>query len=109
MAEGPSDPFLVGVLAGVARAERHNLRPVDVQPELFVQEHVQNVLGEPVALARRCIERQEASERFTEFFGEMVAVATLARHAYGEAALSEAEMEAYLAQAFSFFNSFRHT
>jgi hypothetical protein len=104
------DPVLAGVQAGVARAERYDLR-IEAMEELrpyAAEERLPAVLGQPVAFTRALLEREEASLRFSELFVEMLTVAVIARQAYGDAALTDSEIETYLRHSYAIFNSFRH-
>jgi hypothetical protein len=97
-----------GVDAGIARAERYGLR-IEVPAERAdAGENYPEELDVPLEFTRRIYESNEASARFCELFAEMIAVATVARHVYNDPALTETEMETYLHQSYSIFNSFRH-
>lgn len=114
----PDDLFQAGMLAGLDRAQRHHLLPDDIRRIERYRDHSRDyvsfpdelwhVLERPLALARGLLERDEASGRFTELFAEMLTVALIARHAYEHPALTESDIEGYLTQSESIFNSFRH-
>ena len=113
---GPTpDSFSQGIQAGLNRAALHEL--VDstldwvksrVEPEYVQRFPVREVLERPLEVARGLLEREETSGRFTELFAEMVTVAAIARRAYRDPALTESDIESYLEQSYSIFNSFRH-
>ncbi len=65
-------------------------------------------LAGPLTFAQRRLDIEEASNRFTELFAEMLTVAVVAREAYGDPALTEPEIDEYMQHSFSIFNSFRH-
>jgi hypothetical protein len=107
------DPLAVGIQAGLVRAARYNLlRTVDRRTWLIPPDNT--ALVRSVDLAEDVLRNEAASaeggvsSRFTEFFGEMVTVAALARDFYGDPPLTNEEMAAYVQLSFSFFNSFRH-
>jgi hypothetical protein len=114
---GPTleDPFSQGVQAGLNRAAQHDL--VDstldwvvsrVEPDYVERSPVREVLEQPLEVTRGLLEREEISGRFIELFAEMVTVAVIARRAYRDLALTESDIESYLQQSYSIFNSFRH-
>jgi hypothetical protein len=105
-----SRDFRIGLEAGLDRAERHGL---DVPPEAKEQRLAGARLGEadlPDALvtAYQLTHREDVSGRFVELFAEIVTVAVLARHTYGDEPLTASEVETYLNHSYSIFNSFRH-
>ena len=67
-----------------------------------------DVLDPPSALARGALQRYEASERFSELFGELVAIAAVARYVYDDPPLTESDIDSYLQASFEFHNSWRH-
>jgi hypothetical protein len=102
----PDSVFFAGVRAGLDRASRGNL---DFSFDLFRTEGVVDErLARPLTFAQQRLASEEASDRFTELFAEMVTVAVVAREAYGDPALTEPEIDAYVQHSFSIFNSFRH-
>jgi hypothetical protein len=98
------DAFLSGVEAGIARAERYDLR-IDRPEELTPERENWERLGE---FTRGLLERAEASDRFIELFAEMLSVASIARYAYSDPVLTESDIESYLEHSYLIFNSFRH-
>jgi hypothetical protein len=104
-----SEHFVLGMEAGVARAARNDLSPLvegELGPEMPLE--VQSVLDSSVREARTLLEREEVSGRFAELFAEMVTVAVIARSAYDDEPLTESDIESYLHQSASIFNSFTH-
>jgi hypothetical protein len=69
---------------------------------------VRPLIEETLQIARQHLEAEEASERFTELFAEIVTVAAVARHTYHDPPLSDHDIESYEQQSSSFLNSFRH-
>jgi len=106
------EPFLKGVRAGLERTERHGLNlPDDVRQNLLLPQYQSDLptnLREPIAETTSLLQAQEASERFQELFGEMLTVAIVSRDVYNDPPLTLPEIEMYLHQSFSWFNSFRH-
>src|SRR5437899_7845395 len=104
------DAAEAGVDAGIKRAERYGLR-IEGQDETAYVEGEARYPAElqlPLTFTRGLVGREEASARFSELFAEMVTVASIARHHYNDAALTEAELHDYLQHSYSIFNSFRH-
>jgi len=95
------DPFEMGVRAGLDRSERTGL----MIPERW---EIEELVERRLALTRDLLRREEASARFTELFAEMMTVAAVARHVYGDSAVSRLGIKAYLRHSASIFNSFRH-
>jgi hypothetical protein len=116
------DPTALGVQAGLARAagyrdlqpgvqalrqrltDRRGARPEGVAPITRGDEHFTSILNWSIEFRRR----GQASERFTQLFTEMLTVAAIARRSYGDPVLTPREIESYLEQSYSLFNSFRH-
>jgi hypothetical protein len=112
-----SQAFFVGLQAGVARAARHNLvepaPPSDIGPLRWWTPPLADAgaapeFGSSVRYTHDLLISSASSARFNELFGEMLATATIARHAYGDRPLEDPEISTYLEQSFSWFNSFRH-
>ena len=113
----PGDLFQEGMLAGLARAERHDLlrdmerierRRDHGRDYVFFPDELWAILDSPLEFTRDLLERDEVSGRFTELFAEMLTVALIARHAYDHPALTASDIEEYLKRSESIFNSFRH-
>lgn len=102
--------FLAGVQAGLERSRRHGLEvpPGADDPTGSGRALAAEELPEALGAARALMVRDEASDRFTQLFAEMVTVAIAARHTYGDAPLTGEQVETYLAHSYSIFNSFRH-
>jgi hypothetical protein len=92
------DPVSAGVRAGIGRAAAYDVRV----------ESPEDVLKEPLELAGRVLGQREVTDRFRELFSELVTVAAIARSYYGDAALTESDIESYFDDSSDFFNSFRH-
>ncbi len=104
----PGDPVDAGVNAAVERTWRYGLR-IETPGGAPYQEGAHPAeLNRPIELTRELLNQEEASPRFCEMFAEMVAVASIARHHYGDPPLSELDLADYLQHSFSIFNSFRH-
>jgi hypothetical protein len=104
----PDNAFFAGVRAGIDRAARGNL-DFRATFDLFRAENVVDErLARPLTFAQQRLDSEEASNRFTELFAEMLTVAVVAREAYGDPALTDPEIDEYLQQSFTIFNSFRH-
>jgi hypothetical protein len=104
------DAVSAGMEAGLSRAQRFGLRfeaPGEMYSQAGDQDPLQPLI-DTIDLARGMLERDEASPRFQEFFGEMLTVAAVARRAYGDDALTDSEIEDYLQRSYAWFNSFRH-
>ena len=104
------DPVSSGVRAGVERAGRFGLR-IDGAEELLYadgDERYPPELQLPIEFTRGLLLREDASLRFCELFAEMVTVAAIARHHYGDPALTESDLEKYVQHSYGIFNSFRH-
>ena len=93
------DPFLVGMEAGIDRAERGELLRATMEyvPPGEIRSDVRGVVGEPLELTRRLLERDAPSARFTE----LLTVAAIARATYGDDPLTESEIESYLEHSYS--------
>jgi hypothetical protein len=106
------ESFLAGVQAGLERTGREGLKlTYDLGQNLLSpqeQDTLPDQFREPITTARGLLRGENASGRFQELFGEMLTVAIVARDVYGDPPLSSADVETYLRQSFSWFNSFRH-
>jgi hypothetical protein len=93
-----ADALSRGIAAGIRRVQFYQL------------EAASESINSGIAAARRLLDNPEveASDRFVELFGELLAVAVSARFTYGEAPLADSDIEDYLLQSFTFLNSFRH-
>lgn len=113
---GPTsgDPFSAGVRAGLDRAGRHDdLRESVDSLEALLSEapgppEGAGDFGEAWEWSLGFTQREGISGRFTELFAEMLTVALIARHAYREPALTASQIESYLNDSYTWFNSFRH-
>jgi hypothetical protein len=93
-----SDPLTRGIAAGIRRAGIYDMQ--------VATESIDSVL----AATRRLLANPEveASDRFVELFGELLAIGVSARITYREPPLTSGEIEEYLLHSFTFLNSFRH-
>ena len=109
--EPPSDEaFAAGVQAGVTRARRYGLEPRSESFRRLAADAVgpPDALPEPLAVASSRMKGDGASARFAELFAELVTVAVVARHAYGDEPLQAGQVEEYLDHSYAILNSFRH-
>jgi hypothetical protein len=94
------DALTRGIQAGILRAQTYRLE-VEGSPEL---------IRSAFETTRDLVARNETeiSDRFIELFGELVTVAVIARFTYGDDALTERDLDAYLRHSLYFHNSFQH-
>jgi thiosulfate/3-mercaptopyruvate sulfurtransferase len=93
--------FESGVRRGMDRVERHGLHVSRDQLE-------HSLVTLRTILESWPIPHEVLSRRFVALFVENAVVASSARIAYGEPALTEAELLAFLGHSVAFFNSFKH-
>jgi hypothetical protein len=106
MATPVGDPAEVGVRAGIARSERYGLGVEFVYADGEPQ--YSDELQLPLSFTRELFETGGASARFCELFAEILTVAAIARSHYDDEPLTESLIRDYLAQSFTFLNSYRH-
>jgi hypothetical protein len=101
-----------GARAGIARAVEFGMLPPSERLAPQPSEELASVLLGPLQSAQGLLLGEgalvESSQRFVEFFSELVTVASISRNTYNETELSEPEIANFLQQASWFLNSFRH-